>query len=367
MWVKRLLTGQERKWKILTLKLMNVSAFGLLCKNDIKFVTPKTVFYKQVLQAWYGFYSTTPKGIEDIKQEILWNNKFITVENKPIMYNKWFNKGIIYVQDLIDHDGRILSLEGLRNKYNIHVHFLEYLSVKNAIPQQWLTEVANNVGKFSHVVGIANIQSNRLQKVDSKIVYWSEIAKCIKQPTAISQWISEFPFLHDNDFVDIFLLAHNTGDVKLQSFQYKILNRIFPCNYVLNKWGITGSSKCDYCNEIDTLEHYFFYCEKCQDLWQCLTELIDKTLQVKIPLKIVDILFGIPHMKTQDQVLNVMNLVIMHGKWFTYLCKKERRILSFNGYRKYLKYVLRIEIEVRTRSNKECMLKHQLYDIMNKL
>ena len=51
-----------------------------------------------------------------------------------------------------------------------------------------------------------------------------------------------------NDFLDIFLLAHRTGDVKLQGFQYKD----FPCNYMLNKWGITDSMMCGYCNEIDT-------------------------------------------------------------------------------------------------------------------
>ena len=62
------------------------------------------------------------------------------------------------------------------------------------------------------------MQSNMFQKLDSKKVYWTDIEQRIKQLTAISQWISEFPFLYDNDFVDIFLLAHNNGDVNLQSF-----------------------------------------------------------------------------------------------------------------------------------------------------
>ena len=67
-------------------------------------------------------------------------------------------------------------------------------------------------------------------------------------------------------FVNIFLLAHKTGDVKLQSFQNKVLNRICICNNMLTKWGITDSVMCDYYNDIDTLEHYFFYWEQYNDI-----------------------------------------------------------------------------------------------------
>jgi len=367
MWIKRLLTGQERKWKILSLILMNMSEFDLLCKNEPKFVSPKTIFYEQVLHAWFDFYSIPPKGSEEIQQEILWNNRFIIVDNKPIMKNSWLHKGILYVQDLLDVKGRILTLEGLKEKINIDVHFLEYMSVINAIPKQWRLELTNNASNFQYICSQDNRHFHMLQNLNSKKVYWMGIERFVKQPTAINHWISEFPFLHDDDFVDIFLLAHKTGDVKLQSFQYKILNRIFPCNYMLNKWGITGSVMCDYCNEIDTLEHYFFYCENCKDLWQHITSFLSNTLQVNIPLNIVDILFGISHRKTQDQTLNVINFIILHGKWFIYSCKKEVKTLSFTGLYKYLKSILKVEIERLTIMNKELVLRNEMHVIMNEL
>jgi hypothetical protein len=193
--------------------------------------------------------------------------------------------------------------------------------------------------------------SNTIMKLNSKKVYWRDVEQITKQPSAITHWISEFIFLHDNDFGDIFLLAHHNCDVKLQCFQYKILNRIFPCNYMLNKWGIVTSVRCCYCDNIDTLEHYFFYCKTCDNFWKCITEWFKVIFQAGIPLTIVNILMGIPHMKTQDELLSSMNFIILHGKWYIYLCKREEKELKFAGFCKYLKHVLRMEIIMTGRKN----------------
>ena len=67
---------------------------------------------------------------------VLWNNKEITIENKSIFWAHLFEKRICFVQDLLDKNGKFLSLDDLPVKYNVHLKFLQYfqLIIIAAIP-----------------------------------------------------------------------------------------------------------------------------------------------------------------------------------------------------------------------------------------
>jgi hypothetical protein len=179
------------------------------------------------------------------------------------------------------------------------------------------------------------------------------ISGIVKQPTAVQHWIEEFPFLHDNDFEDFFMIAHKVGDVKLQCFQYKILNRIFPCNYMLKKWKISDTDKC-LCGEIDTIEHSLFYCNESRKLWENISQWVNEIFHVKIPLRIVNVLLGIPHRQSQDNVLDILNFMIIHGKWYIHCCKKKSKNVVPRGYLYYMKHVFHIKIEIMSRKGISC-------------
>ena len=64
---------------------------------------------------------------------ILWNNKEITMENKSIFWAHLFEKEICFFQDLLDENGKFLSLDDLQVKYNAHLNFLQYFHLIAAI------------------------------------------------------------------------------------------------------------------------------------------------------------------------------------------------------------------------------------------
>ena len=64
---------------------------------------------------------------------ILWNNKEITIENKSIFWAHLFEKEICFFQDLLDENGKFLSLDDLQVKYNAHLNFLQYFQLIAAI------------------------------------------------------------------------------------------------------------------------------------------------------------------------------------------------------------------------------------------
>ena len=60
-------------------------------------------------------------------------NKNILDENKHIFYKEWFMKGIIFVNDKVNDDGRFLSTQELHNRFDIPVNIMKYNSVISAI------------------------------------------------------------------------------------------------------------------------------------------------------------------------------------------------------------------------------------------
>ena len=64
---------------------------------------------------------------------IIWNNRSMLIQNKSIYLKEWVEKGVIFVQDLINEDGSWMSFTQFTNKYNIRTNFLRYMGMINAI------------------------------------------------------------------------------------------------------------------------------------------------------------------------------------------------------------------------------------------
>ena len=65
---------------------------------------------------------------------IIWNNKETTKENKSIYWKHLFEKGICFVHDLLDENGKFLFLEDFQLKYNVQLGFMQYFQLLAAIP-----------------------------------------------------------------------------------------------------------------------------------------------------------------------------------------------------------------------------------------
>jgi len=277
------------------------------------------------------------------------------VQQEMISIKKLHDIGIVYIQDLFDETGKRLTLNELNMQYNMNVNFLEYYSVMSAIPRQWIDKMVckNTNVSYNLVSDVQEKINEKIMKLSSRQLYWAEIELISKQPTAIQHWIDEFPFLHDNDFAEYFMLANRVGNIKIQSFQFKILHRIFPCNQLLKRWKIKDNDKCT-CGAVDTLEHYFYYCTHTHRIWNELTEWFASISEANIPLYVTDVILGMPYRKSQDDLMTLMNLIVVYTKWFIYQCKKnDNTFISFKRLLSYVRQELLIEIELLVRKNKK--------------
>ena len=88
--------------------------------DDIPFTCKKILEFFNELKTLYSYNQ---------KQElILFNNKDILVDGKPIFLNEWFKKDILSINDLLSESGDILTFHELCDKIFLWIQFLTVLS-----------------------------------------------------------------------------------------------------------------------------------------------------------------------------------------------------------------------------------------------
>lgn len=102
-----------------------------------------------IFQTWERFHNLEPSGEESIKEEFLWNNKFITIENKTVWWKHWSNAGVNYVNDLVHSTlPRFLSHLELSDKYHVPCTFLQALQIRSALPGAWRAQITHPAKPF---------------------------------------------------------------------------------------------------------------------------------------------------------------------------------------------------------------------------
>ena len=103
-WIKRITEASDASWKIISNQA--ASQYGGLefltkCDYDFNLLDLENIpeFYRTVLSYWQSFKPLTFKEHTPIKEYIIWNNRNIVLDGKPIFINSWYRKGICYIKD----------------------------------------------------------------------------------------------------------------------------------------------------------------------------------------------------------------------------------------------------------------------------
>ena len=120
-WLGRLLhsSNEIETWQAIPNEYFNQQgglAFLLKCNYDTKKLNKRIpLFYCQML----NYFMELRCNYQDLYKSkfIIWNNKEITIiENKSIYWKHLFEKEICFVHDLLDENGKFLSLEDFQFK-----------------------------------------------------------------------------------------------------------------------------------------------------------------------------------------------------------------------------------------------------------
>jgi hypothetical protein len=172
-----------------------------------------------------------------------------------------------------------------------------------------------------------------VKKLKCKDFYWFLIyrKKTGKTPKSKKKWSEKYPNYFENNselWENIYRLAFNVSrETKLQSFQFRINHRILPCKKWLFDIKIKESNICNYCDNIDDIEHFILKCEKCDQFWTSFLSWWTRITGVQFTKNLGNdlcILFGFDPV---DDVIFVLNFCVLHAKYYIYI----RRLLKDNN------------------------------------
>lgn len=349
MWVKRFLSDIIARWKEVANSFFNHFELKdiFFSRCDIEWLELNIPpFYAQVLAAWKSLKSlSTPTNAFQVRKEFIWFNPHIKINKKSIFFKPWYQKGIKFVNDLVNDNGQFLTCDELNRKYNLNITFLEILSIRSAMPQPWkemLLETTISINSSSYkVIFEYDGKILPLCKMTSKDARDLLLMHHQAIPTVHDKWEDIFNIqISKNQWELIYSLPYFCAlESRLQSFQYKILNRIAYHNYLVHKYGYIQSNKCEKCGTIETIEHKYYYCDIVKHLWENFFKWWNNIFNTTITLSLDCIIFGFLEYKN-----NAFNYCILLGKYyinFLNLSSKSNNI-SLENYLIFLKRRLEI-------------------------
>ena len=341
-WMTKLMAHKKSMcWKIFNeylhqCHIKNVDVFtksdfdiSWICKKD---TMPQ--FYVSVLKHWRDNVQTnTPK------KAMLWYNRRIKMNGKPIYDEEFCKAGILYVNDVLDDSGKPLSFASCSEKGIGRHKWLDWLSLTQCVKKSGVHKsMKDNCNQHTC------IEENNLSKMSSKSIY-SNLLKDHYDNTVVKPGISKYLDSCENiEWDHVYQRIYScTISSKLQEFQFKFLHDILVNNYWLYKWKISESNQCMLCNDaVDTIDHLMWKCTHVTPFWQEFLSFIQHKCSHTISKE--EIYLGVEN--------NLVSLLCIIAKQYVYQCMHYKSIPILRTFICKMMYVQKMEEVVFRNKNK---------------
>ena len=341
-WIPRLLrTSDNSNWCIIPkhyFRSMGGLNFLLTCNYDTKFFNDLPLFYKKILDF---FNELKTLYLYDQKQElILFNNKDILVDGKPIFFSEWFNKGILSINDLLNESGNVLTFYEFRDKYSCKSNFLQYYQVVSAIPKRlWsLAKGSDTINKsfFTRNDNIFSLNEStqiNLYKGKTKDFYNLLNAKIhTEDQTGPKRWSEKLSLKKDVRTKIFKSLKNICKETKLKEFQFKLIHRTIVTKKELFRFGIKADDECLYCGDKDSIEHSFIECMFTKLFSQKVLNWFNQANGCQISPTTEETLFGITTSSHDTTLIRKFNYTTLFMRHYIYSTKLNSLAISIQDF-----------------------------------
>lgn len=136
--IKRIWINPNSTWAIILANSLQARDICQVLLYKAALVTHQPTSYQtfaQILRTWVRFHKYEPETESEVQEEILWNNRDITIAGKTISWPKWKAAGILHINNFIHkEEPRFSSHLEISAEFNISCSFLELLQLCSAIP-----------------------------------------------------------------------------------------------------------------------------------------------------------------------------------------------------------------------------------------
>ena len=291
-------------------------------------------FWKRVLTAWSKLNYKNPNDDVSIKNQIIWYNSFIKLEGRPFLWRTWWNKGIIFVEDLLNEtSGEWLSYEMLVTKFGV-INWLEYNTIKALVPKTWLNTIKIKSGaQFNHMY----TKVLDVPKV-SRFVY----DLLIDDDNYVCKYLDQHEInITQDQYLDSFKgLYECTNVTKFRDFQYRLLLGKIVNNENLFKWGLKESDCCSFgCPETENYKHLFYECAKTRTILEWIENIAVQN-NVETTFTYETIMLGKVHVNRS----HILNFITLMGKQFLYRQRCLQKNVRLNDFIAQVDFQHKIEL-----------------------
>ena len=357
VWIKRLLNSTNSPWvKLFSSLYCGIDTFAVLGPKFCRVLKSKNSnpFWKEVLDSWMQVSNSQKiDSLEKVLYSPIWYNSKIVPYDLYI--KDWFNKGIIYVKDILNLNGSMMTQQQLQNFYKINItNFLEYHKVKIVI-EKFLNKNLNNINFPVHTIYPAIPQHmNILYRYNaSSQDFYKLLDQHDFQFPLKEKWDNILDATINLETWQIFLKAcfKVVRDQSLIWFQYKLILRIIGTRSLLFKMKIHNSNLCRLCNSgQETIIHLFYHCTHTITLWNNIQNWIFDCIHQRLPMNIEMILLGY---NITDARFTVFNTIYMVAKRYIFHCAYYGRLPNFLSFKQKLFLQYKEELMASKLSYKE--------------
>ena len=238
----------------------------------------KSMFWQKAIRAWLNLNCKNRVAVINVP---IFSNNNIMYKNKSLFIPRWIKMNIKYVHNVVKN-GAVMTLGEVRDVVGNYGGLLpDYLAVYNAIVRSGVNldpppSCCNLPPEF-----LMDNKSLRLVIVKQKD---------ITMPSA-GFWGRRLGVDLKNHFL---VAVRATKETRLRCLHTKLVHNIYPTNFLLKKMYLKDSNICDFCDEIDYIDHSFYNCRHVKEFWKYISSLISTSLNTRFDLTVSHALLGLP-------------------------------------------------------------------------
>ena len=270
-----------------------------------------STFWKEALSVWIKLDKSNYKN--NAFSIPIFNNSLFFYQGAPLLIQQWIKGGLVFYHQLIKdrNNGHIKTFQEICQIIRPYGGlFLDYLAVKNSIWHYTILQQGSpleNAG-LSDMTCIFKLNNKALRNALVKQRHIGTTLNCT------TFWRRKF----DIDIKPYFIVAFKaTRESRLRALQYKLFHNIYPSNVLLHKMKIKNTIICDFCNEVDFIEHMFVTCARLNFFWDNIKSIVELILDQEFRMDSTTALFGLlkENVICKTEKLNEANHVILLAKF----------------------------------------------------
>ena len=254
--------------------------FGSTKLQDLK-TKIQNAFWRDVVSSWAEFLRVyTPDNLEVLTDKLWYSDH---TRFKRTIVKDWNNKGFRFILDLFCKDtGFLLTREMINEKFGLNMTFLCYSSLVRSIPIDIRNACWKNIKHpvIPYKVALLSRNSETSRIAYNKFIF-ALFVKYGSVPDALERkWARDAGTMVKGTLLDI---RNSTKNIYLQTFHYRIVNRIISTNTFLFRIGLSENPSCSFCKSSnETLIHILWDCRHTQRYIEELKSHLSSTYNMRL-------------------------------------------------------------------------------------